>query len=253
MTTTLVSYIVTADHVSPDYRLERVVFGWDDFAEGHGRLSGETDATPPRVRAYLPRFGQGHDYSNPLLAIRDLLAANGCTNIQIEPNGEASPSPSPSPSIHRQIDLLKGDHEFRAAGALARRNGLPRSYGAHYGMRSTRESAIAEFYAGWDSVESFVAAPSPSIPDTAASIAPRLPFAFELLAATWFAGPMISRERGAAIVLVRRLSAGDFVTFAMDSNGDCHWGHYDMTASEGATDYAERVANYSRRMTANLA
>ncbi len=40
--------------------------------------------------------------------------------------------------------------DMEAAGAAAKAAGLPRAYGCHYGMRSTREADMAAFYRGFD-------------------------------------------------------------------------------------------------------
>lgn len=50
----------------------------------------------------------------------------------------------------RTVDDLKVEGHFHAAGALARSLGLPRLYGCHFGMRSTRDRDAAQYLAGWD-------------------------------------------------------------------------------------------------------
>jgi hypothetical protein len=52
----------------------------------------------------------------------------------------------------RTVDDMKNDHPF-AAGALARSLGVPRSYGCHFGMRSTLDETRSEFYRGWDAAK----------------------------------------------------------------------------------------------------
>lgn len=49
------------------------------------------------------------------------------------------------------VEQLKAKGKYREAGAMARKENLPRSYGCHYGMRSDLEASRAAFYAGYDS------------------------------------------------------------------------------------------------------
>ena len=49
----------------------------------------------------------------------------------------------------RMVEDLKSQDMFFAAGALQNQLGHALAYGCHYGMRSTRDSAVAEFRAGW--------------------------------------------------------------------------------------------------------
>ena len=48
------------------------------------------------------------------------------------------------------VDELKVDRLFFEAGVEAFKQGAPRSYGCHFGMRSSRDYAINEFYRGYD-------------------------------------------------------------------------------------------------------
>lgn len=48
------------------------------------------------------------------------------------------------------VDQLKVARLYREAGRLAREEGCDRRYGPHFGMRSTREAAMREFYEGFD-------------------------------------------------------------------------------------------------------
>ena len=48
-----------------------------------------------------------------------------------------------------QISELKSEGRYFEAGVLARQSGEACYYGCHFGMRSTRENAIAEFTAGY--------------------------------------------------------------------------------------------------------
>jgi hypothetical protein len=50
----------------------------------------------------------------------------------------------------RNIEDLKADGLYFDAGKLARQLGHDRSYGCHYGLKSDRARAIAEFEAGFD-------------------------------------------------------------------------------------------------------
>ena len=53
----------------------------------------------------------------------------------------------------RTIEDLKADDQFYRAGVLSALAGLPRSYGCHYGFRSTRDRAIEAFYKGFDAAQ----------------------------------------------------------------------------------------------------
>jgi hypothetical protein len=50
----------------------------------------------------------------------------------------------------RTIDDLKAEGLFFTAGALTFQKGYGRSYGPHFGLRSTIEADRAEFFAGYD-------------------------------------------------------------------------------------------------------
>ena len=52
-----------------------------------------------------------------------------------------------SPSL---IETLKSHGHMFAAGALAKQIGTERYYGCHYGMRSTKDRDMAEFFRGYD-------------------------------------------------------------------------------------------------------
>jgi hypothetical protein len=47
-------------------------------------------------------------------------------------------------------------------GQIARLNGEDRQYGCHFGMRSTRERDMANFYEGWDAADAALSASSRS-------------------------------------------------------------------------------------------
>lgn len=48
------------------------------------------------------------------------------------------------------LHVLKSEGHYFAAGALAFSIGHDRSYGCHFGMRSTRDAAIEAFNRGYD-------------------------------------------------------------------------------------------------------
>ena len=48
-----------------------------------------------------------------------------------------------------QIERLKAQERYEHAGALAFILGHDDSYGCHFGMRSTRDSAAEQFRHGW--------------------------------------------------------------------------------------------------------
>lgn len=50
----------------------------------------------------------------------------------------------------RTVDSLKSEGLCFIAGQLAKAIGCSRSYGCHFGMRSTLERDRAEFYRGFD-------------------------------------------------------------------------------------------------------
>ncbi len=72
-----VLYTVTADHAADAYRLDQsiVEVGVQCYAVG-----GEAPCN--RYSASRARFGYVCDFATPEAAIRDLLSANGCTNIR---------------------------------------------------------------------------------------------------------------------------------------------------------------------------
>lgn len=78
-------YIVSANHVSEKYRLDKVRFAVDSHAET-GRVGFRDAANGYNVEywASLPNFGCGATRNTAEKAIRDLLLANGCTGILIE-------------------------------------------------------------------------------------------------------------------------------------------------------------------------
>jgi hypothetical protein len=53
----------------------------------------------------------------------------------------------------QDIERLKVEGLYRWAGALAAGLGRDAAYGCHYGMRSTLESARAQFRQGWRDAE----------------------------------------------------------------------------------------------------
>ena len=255
------AFTVSASHVAADYRVDSVVFALNDFEPGHGRLGGDETHG---YHATLARFGQGRTCATPRDAIRDLLLSNGCTAIRIEPLAAEL-------SYGQRVDALKSADQFREAGALAFANGRTRdSYGPHFGMRSTREWAVREFAAGFDNaafaarrdarldtVAPLAADPAPqgfTYDPTRVHVAPKLPFDFRILAVAWFNVRPGTIDSDESVILIRRTAPtmGDFVTYRMDSRGNCHGGHYDMTAEQAASDYAERAARYQARMVAAL-
>jgi hypothetical protein len=62
-------------------------------------------------------------------------------------------------NVSREIDALKSAGQYRAAGKLAFTSGRDDQYGCHFGMRSERETAAAEFRAGWSEAKAAAAAP----------------------------------------------------------------------------------------------
>ena len=53
-------------------------------------------------------------------------------------------------TINQKIDALKAKGHYREAGIVAAANGNDRSYGCHFGLRSTHDAAKEAFYAGFD-------------------------------------------------------------------------------------------------------
>jgi hypothetical protein len=51
--------------------------------------------------------------------------------------------------MSKTVENLKAEGAYREAGALAAEQGSPCYYGCHYGMRSSRALAMAEFQAGY--------------------------------------------------------------------------------------------------------
>ena len=52
-----------------------------------------------------------------------------------------------------RVEELKDWLLFSAAGAEAYRQGLPKYYGCHYGMKETRAFAINEFTQGYEQAQ----------------------------------------------------------------------------------------------------
>lgn len=124
-------FTVSASHVSPAYALDGAT------VEVHSVDKGAT------WFADTAAHGCGKDARDPMDAIAGLLLAHGCRDIHVVEIVEAE-----SPA--RAVERLKSEDRFADAGRLAFESGLPRDYGCHYGMRSTRASAIAAFNGGYD-------------------------------------------------------------------------------------------------------
>jgi len=73
-------FIVSADHVCPEYRLDNVAFQ-DGYETAFRVCSNDGEKT---FYASAGHFGCGKDYATAEAAIRGLLWDNGCTNIRIE-------------------------------------------------------------------------------------------------------------------------------------------------------------------------
>lgn len=54
---------------------------------------------------------------------------------------------------HRTRDELKSQGKYKEAGEHAYKHGLGRSYGPHFGMRSSKNSAETEFHKGYDQAQ----------------------------------------------------------------------------------------------------
>ena len=50
----------------------------------------------------------------------------------------------------KQVDTLKSEGSYEAAGREAAKTNRDRYYGCHFGMRSSKDRAMTEFYAGYD-------------------------------------------------------------------------------------------------------
>lgn len=72
-------YLVSAQHVSPDYAIERA-----EFDTGYSSRYTVREYGSNKWIANAPRFGMGHEYKTPEDAITGLLKANGCFNISIQ-------------------------------------------------------------------------------------------------------------------------------------------------------------------------
>ncbi len=53
----------------------------------------------------------------------------------------------------RTVEDLKSEGLFFTAGSLLRQLGFPRSYGCHYGLRSSLNTDREAFYRGYDAAE----------------------------------------------------------------------------------------------------
>ena len=81
------TFIVSADHISPEYRADRLPVRVSPWKNPN---AAET------FSAYAAGYGSGKTYATPESAIRGLLAENGCTNIRIhaEPETVAAEAPA---------------------------------------------------------------------------------------------------------------------------------------------------------------
>lgn len=52
--------------------------------------------------------------------------------------------------LSNTVHILKTEGSYFAAGAVAFSAGMDRNYGCHFGMRSSRDAAIEQFYRGYD-------------------------------------------------------------------------------------------------------
>lgn len=103
-------------------------------------------------------LGCGKDYASEQTAIRELCNAEALLVS----------AAAPVPADAQGVEILKHAGLFDEAGRLAFAIRLGRSYGCHYGMRSTREAAVAAFQAGWDNAEldaAFAAIPVVHVPE----------------------------------------------------------------------------------------
>lgn len=55
--------------------------------------------------------------------------------------------------FNQRVHAAKIAGDYRRAGELSALYGLGRSYGCHFGMRSTRDAAIVAFNEGFDEIE----------------------------------------------------------------------------------------------------
>jgi hypothetical protein len=87
----MTKFLVSADHLSPKYRLDNMAFHVDGDArvaevEGAGRVGyydGRRHGYAEEFYADLHPFGCGKSFATAEAAIRSLLQDNGCTNIRI--------------------------------------------------------------------------------------------------------------------------------------------------------------------------
>lgn len=77
--------IVSASHVSPNWRLDSVRFSVIADGDAHQsyRVGGDAENG---YYAIAPQYGCSKSRSTPELAIRSLLTDNGCTCIHIRAN-----------------------------------------------------------------------------------------------------------------------------------------------------------------------
>ena len=79
------SYRITADHTNPAYRVDLTI-GLDSFANQAFRILSHTSSNPAYGTTYTVTaraFGGGRPFSTPEAAVQDILASQGCTNIQV--------------------------------------------------------------------------------------------------------------------------------------------------------------------------
>lgn len=77
------TFLISANHVSDKYRLSNVRVVANDYNAAIRLRIRDNGEGVDECYFTAPNFGQGKSFSDPIRAIRSLLADNGCTSISV--------------------------------------------------------------------------------------------------------------------------------------------------------------------------
>lgn len=204
-------YLVSCNHTVAKYRRTDLFVTVSTDRQGEGRAD--------RYYVSIPGFGCSRSYATRYDAIVGMLQEHACFDIKVK---AIEPDPEP-----------EAMNEYRRSGQETRLRGHDRYYGCHFGMRSTRDWAMAEFFAGWDEI------------DAALGAASGLP--------TMLNGhPVIRLERHAnctTVMVERDPNHLPYVvaTWAPHLGSTWSWGHYCIDRDEADAEFAATAARNGAR------
>lgn len=97
-----------------------------------------------------PLYHKGAHFGRASRANMIKLAINKLTNHRVKVPATESVELEESEKGHSIVKELKVKGKHEEAGRMAFKHGLSRSYGPHFGMRSTKDKDERDFYRGWD-------------------------------------------------------------------------------------------------------